>query len=319
MNEISEIREAGKRYLLLAEPEYTDKLEENMIGMISGNYFIAPRCGFRDGSSLLCYDISRFTPLKELIGKEKPGERFIKDLFGAIYESLSELEGLMLSDDNLSLSERDIYISEDLREIRFILMPAACVGLRDNGRDVYDRIRRLCEFLLRTADTEERDGILLLCRIYQASSSPGFCMSRLAEMIGRKDMADAAEEEIEFPDFRKQERTLPEKEADLEDISDFMERNAGISGDRLPVTGFEEQQDEAERKHKKTRLGPKLLMAMGIMSAAALTVILIRGIGAFVRLLPAFLVLCAAICLYFILGHMEEKIRNRISKKAHGG
>ena len=152
-------------------------------------------------------------------------------------------------------------------------------------------------------------------------------MSRLAELL---DMPpDQEDDQSSVGDKKGQPKeelyqsyrddlAVPEKAERVERI--FTQEYAGHQ-EPGPTSAIEAERDireEAGSDTGKRELLLKLLIVMGIMSAAALTVIGLRGTEAFFRLLPVFAVLCLTMTAFFVIGHIEGRIRKRAEGRAQG-
>ena len=329
MNDFYEKKEAGKTFAVIRGPMYTGRLEERMLRNVSGPYYLTPRYGYEDGADMLCYDVSRYADLGSFLAKNKVGFEPIRMLFCGICEAVSGMDRFMLSEDNICLIPERIYVSEDGRDLRFLPVPSRCEEAEAKPGRLRRSIKRLCEHLLLSCDTGDTEAIRLLCSIYQETGKDDdISMSRLAELL---DMPpDQEDEQSHVGDMEQGQLreelyqsyrdglAVPEKAERVERI--FTQEYAGHQ-EPGPTSAIEAERDIREETGSDTgkrELLLKLLIVMGIMSAAALAVIGLRGTEAFFRLLPVFAVLCLTMTAFFVIGHIEGRIRKRAEGRAQG-
>lgn len=320
MNEFYEKKEAGKTFAVIRGLMYAGRLEERMLRNVAGPYYMTPRYGYEDGADILCYDVSRYTDLGSFLSKKKAGSELIRMLFCGICAAVSGMDMFMLSEDNICLAQEHIYISEDERDIRFLPVPSRWEADGVKTGTVRKSIKRLCEHLLLCCDTGDTEAIRLLCSIYQETASDDISIPRLAELL---DTSLSQENDLSAIMGMEEERlregpcqsyrdsmAVPEEEerAEREFAQEIRPGEPGVlsAADTEPDVHEETRADTGKKE-----LLIKLLIAMGIMSAAALAVIGLRGTEAFFRLLPVFAVLCLTITAFFVTGYIEGRLRKR--------
>lgn len=329
MNDFYEKKEAGKTFAVIRGPMYAGRLEERMLRNVSGPYYLTPRYGYEDGADILCYDVSRYTDLGAFLTKKKAGFELIRMLFCGICEAVSGMDRFMLSEDNICLIPERIYVSEDGRDLRFLPVPSRWEKAESKPGRLRRSIKRLCEHLLLSCDTGDTEAIRLLCSIYQETGkADDISMSRLAELLDMSapqeddqsavgDMEEGQLREELYQPYRDS-LAVPERAERVERI--YTQEYTGPQ-EPVSMSVAEAERDIHEETGSDTgkrELFLKLLIVMGIMSAAALAVIGLRGTEAFFRLLPVFAVLCLTMTAFFVIGHIEGRFRKRTEGRAQG-
>ena len=334
MNDFIELNEGGGFYIALKLPNCISRMERSMLLMAEGPFLITPRTTLLNGEEALLYDVSRFTDLKAYIGRHGIAESFIHKIFKALGEAVLCMDNFMLYENNICLEGEHIYVADDGQDIRFLAVPethsvhrmkraaeidAVKIDVAAAEADVYMKscIDKLVEYMLKNTSPEDIGSLSLLCRLYRASEEGHMCAERLLEILPA-----AGPEQKDTGIKRETCESMPTAEAELSDegvdAEDWTEDWPLYAGDSFANsksqkevlnTGQDEKASAPEEGARSVMngLAARLAMAMGIMGAAAAVVIMLRGIGAFLRLLPIYAILCLAIAIWIFIGQLEKR------------
>lgn len=338
MTEIYEFKDAGKSFAALNGPVFSSKTEQRMLLMAKAPYFLTPRLSFDQQGESLSYDISCLISITDLGEDISIGSELITALFLRVCDAAFELGKFMLSEDNICLVPENIYLDREEQDIRLLLIPAA------KERDFKNGIKRLLEFLLVKADTADEEGLRLLCRLYQSTEDRAFCVEHFYNVL-KKNLADKYKAmraldgegpenmskgliredgiptedlaDIEIPWKKGGKRPFrPDRESDRLLWEDGERGYEPKARDLDKAELFEEESpyglsledtETGTEKDKTGGLKTKLMMAMAIMTISGGLVILLRGLSAFVRMLPVFLILCVTIIVFLFISSLEMK------------
>ncbi len=312
MTKIYEMKRSGKAFLVMEEPVFSSLTEERMLIKAEAGCFLRPRRIFEQEKAGLCYDVSGLQSLRLFCEGRRNSRVFISKLFRSLCEAAIETGRFMLSEDNICLSPEYIFLTDGGEEIKLLLAPA---GPRGGFKE---DLRSLMEYMLMRADTEDIEGLRLLCRMYQYLGSEDICIEGLYDIVRRGSLGlgntffkvglsseKDCEEEFGEGGISELRSTTGDALEDTEEDMDWLRgRTEPVPSEKEePWSG--EEGDEGDIRTGSFKL--RLLMAMGIMGGAALLVIFLRGITAFMRMLPIFLVLCISIVIFLFLSSMERK------------
>ena len=341
MNDFLELYEGGRRYIAIVLPETVSRMEREMLLTSEGPFLIPPAETVLEGEKAFFYNVGRYTDLRTYVKEDEITEELICTVFRSINEAVLEMDKFMLCEKNICLDMDHIYITDDGREVKFLPVPeiahktdkepahevitnfmVSCGTGDEKAGEALKRsshikqgVERMVEYMLKNISPESTRELSLLCRLYKTADELVICADRLNEILPYH-ISHRAELDIKDAKLSYKEPENATAEGMDADINDIPYTYADIEAD--PVRSEEKKEEEKigldhaavpDTDMIGARKGYiiKLFMAMGIMGTAAVMVILLRGIEAFLRLLPVFIVLCLTIAVLIFIGQLEKR------------
>lgn len=278
-------REMRHNYLILeALEENLESFEIRMLTCNSIEGILRFRVKHGEESCLYYYEITSKQPLSRLLEFKEIRKEELGKLIAGIGTALNHVEEYLLQESNVLLEPEFIYIEPDTYQVWLCYVP----GYQG---DFPAAMGKLLHFLLKKADHQDNDTVVLAYRLYQESQKDYFGMEDLIKAVNESQRGEPRNPEPRYPKEeirqslnRKSSLSEEEKEEKITVIKrndDHLpeKKRPNPVGDDMAGMRKERAEEASKEKKKQERKTTRLAVSMlGIfILAVPLTVWLLLG------------------------------------------
>ena len=319
--EIKYKRKIRQNFMMLTQSGGLDYEEKMLEGARHANLLSFER-GFEAGERVFSYEITSMQPLSRIAEQRGISGTFLRRFVLQLDEVLFAAEAYMLSKSNLLLTPEAIYVDIEEETVRFCLVPGGSFCFEE-------QIRELLLFLLRFAESRETEAVILCHRLFQRVCRGEFEISDLTGLVLSGKVAEAEKKTAqlhpgrqEFADVNARESISRNNHAAAGEIPGekkaFGDPQAeAYLGNRRKTDDMPEAWENAAGSQEENAIQEKpvwgkqfliqFLLCFVIICIAPGIVILLRGVDAALRFLPAFCIADLCVILYFGISFLEKR------------
>ena len=257
MNKTSQ-RENGRDYLVVEAPAGSEDAGTlRVLEEAPSDLFIPVTQRTINGNVQICCDITSCRSLRQLSQRSRLSGSMLLRILDTLSRAIRECNRYLAVPEDLLIHPEDIYLSSDLQQIRFCLIPGS-------GEGNAMQYQEFAEFILRRIDHADPLAVHLGYLFYDRTGQDGFCFPDVWEDIRSRSPENHRPPAAQMPELSPLPGSSP-------DTGDKAGGDTGATRGRI-----REQKRKAGKKRKKSRTsGRKKLLLSGLISGSVILYLLI--------------------------------------------